>query len=127
MNPATVTDAHTFAPPASALAHAYDGSNHDGRALPKALLDDVLGALWEAVGSPITPDAAHVSFGIAETDQGLVWDPDGPLLINADSHALADMVDLSRTPVADALADLSEFLAPEFGDSLCFTLHPFDS
>ncbi|MGW0868236.1 hypothetical protein [Streptomyces sp. NPDC002611] len=91
------------------------------------MLDDVLGALGEAVGSPITPDAAHVSFGITETDQGLAWNPDGPLLISADRHVLTDAVDLSRTPVADALADLSEFLAPEFGDSLCFTLHPADS
>lgn len=68
-----------------------------------------------------------MSFGIAETDEGLAWDPDGPLLISGEGHALPDAVDLSRTPVADALADLSEFLAPEFGDSLCFTLHPGDS
>ncbi|WP_019061376.1 hypothetical protein [Streptomyces prunicolor] len=68
-----------------------------------------------------------MSFGIAETDEGLVWDPDGPLLISGDGHALQDAVALSRTLVADALASLSEFLAPQFGDSLCFTLHPHDS
>lgn len=87
----------------------------------------MLGALWEAFCSPGAPGVAHVSFGIAETDEGRIWSPDGPLLIGADGHALPDAVDLSSTPVADALADLSGFRAPEFGDSLCFTLHPHDS
>ncbi|MDX3069830.1 MULTISPECIES: hypothetical protein [Streptomyces] len=122
-----IAAAHAFTPPASVLAHAYDGSNHDGRALPKALLDDVLGALWAAFASPGAPAAAHVSFGIAETGEGLAWNPDGPLLIGSDGYALPDAVDLSSTPIADALADLNDFRAPEFGDSLCFTLLPYDS
>lgn len=87
----------------------------------------MLGALWEAFASPGAPAAAFVSFGIAETSEGLAWNPDGPLLIGADGDALPDAVNLDSTPIAGALADLSDFRAPEFGDSLCFTLHPHDS
>ncbi|MGW1976694.1 hypothetical protein [Streptomyces sp. NPDC001889] len=107
-----------------ATQDGYNDSNSAGRdLLPKCLLDEALDALRD-VFAKRGLRAASVSFLITETDSGLSWNPDGPLLASADGAELPGTVNLSGTPVADALDGITAFTEPRFGDTLRFQMEP---
>ncbi|MBV9025910.1 MAG: hypothetical protein JO362_19460 [Streptomycetaceae bacterium] len=91
--------------------------------IPEELLEDLRSALvqWWDHSDAKRPRA--VSFRITEYEDGRAWATDGPTLYFAGSpQGVESRIDFKRTLVADALVEISEFDAPQYGDTLRIVL-----